>query len=192
MRELQKILIDESKALIKKLNLFRIAIYMAVSIGAVFLVLVIVGIPLDIYNISFVIGLGVIYSFFRDLTIANYSNKQLDKFYDYLSNKEPEMEIYIPILEKNIQGYFLKKAALYFKNDELYLEAFRQEKSKSKNTESITVRYGKDFSITHNYPDKDGRVVMFESFLMETNYQFSLIKNDKIIEKINKRVKGEL
>lgn len=191
MNKLQEEVFAVSKKLISKFNAVRVLIYSLVSIGAVILVLVIIQIPLDIYNISFIIALSLIYSFIRDYSIARYSIKQMDKFYQYLKQKQNNISLYIPILEKNYQGYFLKKAAIYFKDDELYLEAFKQRRSRKDNQDSITVKYGREFSLTLNQLDKQGKVMIFHGFLMDTDYSFSIVNIPEVIDRINKRVKGE-
>ncbi len=191
MNKLQTEIFTLTKKLVSSFNFVRVFIYSFVSIAAVILVLVIVGIPLDIYNISFIVVLSLIYSFVRDYTIARYSIKQMDKYYEYLIKKQDKVSIYMPILEKNYQGYFVKKAALYFKDDELYLEAFKQRRSKKDSPDSITVKYGKEFSITMNQVDKGNQVVIFHGFLMDTDYSFSIVNIPEVITQINKRVKGE-
>jgi hypothetical protein len=191
MNKLQDEVFAVSKKLISKFNAVRVLIYSLVSVGAVILVLVIIQIPLDIYNISFIIALSLIYSFIRDYSIARYSIKQMDKFYQYLKQKQNNISLYIPILEKNYQGYFLKKAAIYFKDDELYLEAFKQRRSRKDSQDSITVKYGREFSLTLNQLDKQGKVMIFHGFLMDTDYSFSIVNIPEVIDRINKRVKGE-
>ncbi|MDD3129218.1 MAG: hypothetical protein PHF05_02950 [Candidatus Izemoplasmatales bacterium] len=190
MSTLQQRIFDESKKLIKKFNLFRFVIYFLISVTIIILILLILGF-LDLYSAIFVTVLALIYSIVRDFTIARYSLKTMDKFYEFLLTKKDNVELYIPVLEKNAQGYFLKKTAIYFENGEMYLEAFKQVTSKRENQESITVKYGRDFSITNNRLDKDGKVFIFNSFLMDTAYQFSIINIDEVINKINQRVKGE-
>lgn len=190
MKNLQEKVFTTSKNLIKKFNVVRFLIYFLVSTTAVILILLILGM-LDFYNAVFVVGLALIYTLIRDFTIARYSLKTMDRFYQFLANKEPFVELYVPVLEKNAQGYFLKKTAIFFKEGEMFLEAFKQVRSRRDKQESITVKYGKDFSITLNHLDKDGKVFLFEGFLMDTPYQFSIVNIPEVIEKINQRVKGE-
>ncbi len=190
MNNLQERIFATNKELIKKFNFVRFFIYFLVSAAAVILILLILGM-LDLYNAIFVVGLAFIYTLIRDLTIARYSLKTMDQFYQYLKQKEPLMDLYVPVLDKNSQGYFLKKTAIFFKEGEMNLEAFKQVRSRRDNQESITVKYGKDFSITLNHLDKDGKVYLFEGFLMDTPYQFSIVNIPEVMEKINQRVKGE-
>lgn len=190
MNNLQERIFNESKNLIKKFNLIRFVIYFVTTVSVTIIILLIANL-LSWFTTAFVLGLAVIYSFVRDFMIARYSLKTMDRFYQFLTEKTDDIDLYIPILEKNYQGYFLKKTALYFKGDEMYLEAFKQTSSKKERQESITVKYGRDFSITVNYLDKDKLVYIFESFLMDTKYAFSIVNIEEVIEKINKRVKGE-
>ncbi|MDT8337008.1 MAG: hypothetical protein RQ856_04180 [Candidatus Izemoplasmatales bacterium] len=190
MNNLQERVFTETKNLIKKFNLMRFALYFFVSTTVVIIILLILSM-LDWYNTIFVIVLAILYSFVRDFSIARYSLKTLDRFYEYLKDKEPNIDLYIPVLEKNYQGYFLKKTALYFKGDEMYLEAFKQSSSKKEKQDSITVNYGRDFTISLNHLDKDGKVYLFESFLMDTDYRFSIVNIPEVINRINQRVKGE-
>jgi len=190
MDRLQEQLINESKKLIRQFNLTRFLLYFLVSVTVIIIILLVLSM-LDWYNTIFVIILSLLYSFIRDFMIARYSINTLDRFYKFLLDKDPEVELFIPVLERNYQGYFLKKTALYFKNDQLFLEAFKQTSSKRDKQESITVKYGKDFSITSSQLDPAGKVYLFESFLMDTNYKFSLPNIPEVIQKINLRVKGE-
>jgi hypothetical protein len=189
MNNLQERIFNDSKILIKKFNFVRFLIYFAATVSVTIIILLIANL-LSWFTTAFVLGLALIYSFVRDWMIARYSLKTMDRFYQFLSEKT-DVDLYIPILEKNYQGYFLKKTALYFKGDEMFLEAFKQTSSKKDRQESITVKYGRDFSITLNYLDKGGLVYIFESFLMDTKYAFSIVNIPEVIEKINKRVKGE-
>lgn len=190
MNNLQERIFAESKILIKKFNLIRFAIYFIATVSVTIIILLIANL-LSWFTTTFVLGLAIIYSFVRDWMIARYSLKTMDRFYQFLIEKTDNVDLYIPVLEKNYQGYFLKKTALYFKGDEMFLEAFKQTSSKKDRQESITVKYGRDFSITLNYIDKDERVYIFESFLMDTKYAFSIVNIPEVIEKINKRIKGE-
>jgi hypothetical protein len=155
------------------------------------IILLILGM-LDLYSALFVIGFGLIYSFVRDFFIARYSLKTVDSYYNFLLEKEGDIDLYVPVLERNYQGYFLKKAAIFFKDDKLYFEAFKQTSTKKDKQESITVNYGKDFVITLSTLDKAGKVYLYQSLLMEMDYRFSIINIPEVIEKINKRIKGEI
>jgi hypothetical protein len=190
MNNLQEQVFTVSKNLIKKFNLVRFVLYFSVSTTVVILILLILNM-LDWYNTIFVVVLAILYSFVRDFSIARYSLKTLDRFYDFLKDKDPSIDLYIPVLEKNYQGYFLKKTAIYFKGEDMYLEAFKQSSSKKDRQESITVNYGRDFTISLSHLDKDGKVYLFESFLMDTDYRFSIVNIPEVINKINQRVKGE-
>ena len=191
MSKLQEQIFEESKKLVKNFNIVRFLIYFAVSVSVMIIILLILGM-LDLYSALFVIGFGLIYSFVRDYFIARYSLKTVDSYYNFLLEKEGDIDLYVPVLERNYQGYFLKKAAIFFKDDKLYFEAFKQASSKKDKQESITVNYGKDFVITLSTLDKAGKVYLYQSLLMEMDYRFSIINIPEVIEKINKRIKGEM
>jgi len=191
MSKLQEQIFEESKKLVKNFNIVRFLIYFAVSVSVMIIILLILGM-LDLYSALFVIGFGLIYSFVRDYFIARYSLKTVDSYYNFLLEKEGDIDLYVPVLERNYQGYFLKKAAIFFKDDKLYFEAFKQTSTKKDKQESITVNYGKDFVITLSTLDKAGKVYLYQSLLMEMDYRFSIINIPEVIEKINKRIKGEI
>ncbi|MGD9964132.1 MAG: hypothetical protein AB7S96_02120, partial [Candidatus Izemoplasmatales bacterium] len=91
----------------------------------------------------------------------------------------------------NFQGYFLKKTAIYFKDDKMYLEAFNQPRGKKSIQQSITINYGKDFLITLSYTDKTRKTQLYQGTLMQTAYSFAIVNIPEVTDKINKRIKGE-
>jgi hypothetical protein len=190
MSTLQEQIFSESKHLIKRFSIVRFFFYFGITV-ALTLVIFYFAELLDPYTIGIVLFLAVIYSLLRDFIIARFSYKLMNQFYLHLLRKEPNIDLYIPVLEKNFQGYFLKKTAIYFKDDKMYLEAFNQPRGKKSIQQSITINYGKDFLITLSYKDKTRKTQLYQGTLMQTAYSFAIVNIPEVTDKINKRIKGE-
>ncbi|MFA7075358.1 MAG: hypothetical protein WC152_01630 [Candidatus Izemoplasmatales bacterium] len=190
MSTLQTQVFDQSKRLIKSFSIVRFLFYFVITVSFTLVIFKLANI-LDWVTLVIVIGLAIVYSSLRDLFIARFSIKLMEQFYAYLIAKDPEIDLYIPVLEKNFQGYFLKKTAIYFKGNEMYMEAFNQPRGRKDTQQSISIDYGKDFSISLSYADKNKKTQLFQSILMGTQYRFAIINIPEVIQKINRRIKGE-
>jgi len=190
MQEIQNQVLLESKRLIKAFNPVRFLFYFGITFTFALIAFHFAEL-LDIVTLIIIIILATVYALVRDLIIYRFSNKLMDQFYNHLVVKEPDMDLYIPVLEKNFQGYFLKKTAIYFIGNEMFMEAFNQPKSKKERQQSLQIKYGKDFSITLMYQDKTKKTQLCQGTLMGTPYRFAIINNDLIVKKISRRIKGE-
>jgi hypothetical protein len=190
MQEIQNQVLLESKRLIKAFNPFRFLFYFGITVTFALLAFHFAEL-LDTVTLIIIIVLATVYALVRDLIISRFSNKLMDQFYNHLAAKEPDMDLYIPVLEKNFQGYFLKKTAIYFIGNEMFMEAFNQPKSKKERQQSLQIKYGKDFSITLMYQDKAKKTQLCQGTLMGTPYRFAILNNDLIVKKISRRIKGE-
>jgi hypothetical protein len=126
----------------------------------------------------------------RDVSITKYSAKQLDKYYDYADDKFDQMTLYIPLLEKTYQGYFLKRAALIINDEKLYLEAFRQKRKQNQDQISISVPYGDKFIIDYQEVDKNMKSISIDSTFSGQYYRFSIVNHKQILDQINQAKKG--
>lgn len=108
MSTLQEQIFSKSKHLIKRFSIVRFFFYFGITV-ALTLVIFYFAELLDPYTIGIVLFLAVIYSLLRDFIIARFSYKLMNQFYLHLLRKEPNIDLYIPVLEKNFQGYFFKK-----------------------------------------------------------------------------------
>ncbi|MGD9761631.1 MAG: hypothetical protein AB7U52_04275 [Candidatus Izemoplasmatales bacterium] len=190
MNNLQAQVFAESKKLIKSFNPIRFLFYFGITVSFTLVIFYFAEL-LDWFTLGIVIVLAVIYSLTRDLIISRFSSKLMDQFYTHLSAKDKDIDLYIPVLEKNFQGYFLKKTAIYFKGNDMFMEAFNQPRGKKDRQQSITIAYGKDFSVILGYLDKTKKTYLFQGTLMGTTYPFAVVANPEVITKINRRIKGE-
>ncbi len=133
---------------------------------------------------------SLLYSLARDFSITRYSNKQMIKFYEHSKSIHENLNLYIPLLEKTYQGYFLKRAALIIDNEQLYLEAFRQRKNDKQDQLSIPVKYGDRFVIDRQTVDKNNKSMTMDSTFSGQYYCFSIANHKETIDSINKAKKG--
>ena len=136
------------------------------------------------------VGISMLYSYLRDFSITRYSAKQLDKFYDYAEEKFDDLDLYIPLLEKTYQGYFLKRAALIINDGSLIIEAFRQKRKKDQDQISISVKHGEKFVIDYMNVDKNNKSITIDSTFSGQYYRFSVINHPKLLDKINEAKRG--
>lgn len=183
MDRLQEEIFFQSKQLTGTINLIRIFFYTIVSAGMLIIVLAIFSM-LTLPMAFIAIGISLVYSYARDFSITKYSNKQMVKYYDYVKTQHDNLSMYVPLLEKTYQGYFLKRAALLIDDGYLYLEAFRQRKKNEQDQVSIPVKYGDKFIIDRVTQDKNGKSVTIDSTFAGQYYRFSIANNKKALEKI--------
>ncbi|MFW5794688.1 MAG: hypothetical protein ACOCV1_04300 [Bacillota bacterium] len=189
MSRLQEEIFAQTKSLIGQINLIRIFFYTLISALMIIIVLSIFGI-LTVQLALIIVGISMLYSFLRDYSITKYSAKQMEKYYNYALEKYDDIDLYIPLLEKTYQGYFLKRSALIIENKQLYLEAFRQKRSSNQKQVSITVKYGTKFIIDMQKVDKNNKSVTFDSTFSTEYYRFSIVYNEKALELINEAKRG--
>ncbi len=186
MERLQEQIFSETEKLIGKLSLVRVLIYTLVSAIIITLLFLAFSFPVDLPTVLFAIALSFVYSFLRDFFMAKYSKKMMYTYYNYLKEKKPGIELYIPLFQRTKQGTLLKKASLYFDEGELYLEAFNQIKSK-RPAESISVKKGRDFSLDHFNLDADSKIVNYQAKLMDGEINFSIVNITELINLIQNR-----
>lgn len=189
MNRLQDEVFIQSKQLTGTINLIRIFFYTIISAGMLVLVLSIF--KMLSWQMALVAtGISLVYSYVRDFSITKYSNKQMTLFYDYAQTKHENLSLYLPLLEKSYQGYFLKRAALLIDGDILYLEAFRQKKKDRTDQVSIPVKYGDKFVIDRITTDKNNKSVTIDSTFAGQYYRFSIVNNKAALEAIEQAKRG--
>jgi|GEM_PF-3575581 len=189
MDRIQEEVFYQTKRLAGTINLIRIFFYTVISATMLILVLTIFNmISLEMALIAFAISL--LYSFLRDYSITKYSNKQLDKYYEYAEKKHDDLQLFVPLMEKTYQGYFLKRAALIIDGKQLYLEAFRQKKNQKQDQISIPVKYGEKFIIDHESVDKHSRSITMDSTFSGQYYRFTIVNHQEMLNQINQAKRG--
>lgn len=189
MNRMQTEILDQTRKLMGTINLIRIFFYTVISSAMIIIVLSIFNM-LDWRMALLAVGISMLYSFLRDLTITRYSAKQLDRFYDYVDGKYNHLELYIPLLEKTYQGYFLKRAALIISDGKIFVEAFRQKRNQKQDQISISVPYGEKFIIDYQQVDKNMKSISIDSTFSGQYYRFSIVNHKNILDQINQAKKG--
>ncbi|HKL47276.1 MAG TPA: hypothetical protein VJ878_01290 [Candidatus Izemoplasmatales bacterium] len=189
MQKLQEELFFQTKKLTGTINIVRIFFYTLVS--SLILLFVLYMFNMLTWSMAgFVVGLSMLYSFLRDYSISKYSNKQLDKFYDHAKDEHDDLKLYIPLLEKTYQGYFLKRAALIIDGNQLFIEAFRQKKKSENDQISIPVKYGDKFVIDRQTVDKNNKSVTIDSTFSGQYYRFAIVNHPRVLEAIEASKRG--
>lgn len=187
MKQLQDKVFAQTEKLIAQFSIWRVIFLFALSTGLLFVLLWALGVTFDLLTISVVVGLSLIYSFSRDVFMTKYTKKVMYSYYEYMIEKKPKIELYIPIFVKTGQGFILKKAALYIDKGKLYMEAYNQNKRGNKPSESITIDTGINFQIDAYYFKKDERFVTYKADLMATHYEFSVVNIQELIDLIEQK-----
>lgn len=187
MKELQKQIFDETEKLVGKFSFIRAIVYTVISAGIILLILLALSYPIDVYSISFAVGISFIYSVTRDIFLTKYSKKTMYAFYDFLLKKKPDITLYIPLFEKTRQGVMLKKASLYIDNNEVYMEAFNQHRKRNTPPESISIKRGRDFALDAFNHDESDKIITYQARLMQKELRFSLVNIKEVINLIESR-----
>lgn len=189
MNKLQEEIFLLTKKLTGQINIIRIFLYTLVTSTMLVVALSIFG--LLTWQIALIsVGISLLYSYVRDYFITKYSNKQMYKFYDHAKAEHDDLALYVPLLEKSFQGYFLKRAALLIDKNQLYLEAFRQRKNDKQDQISIPVKYGDRFVIDHEKVDKSMKTVTMDSTFSGQYYRFSIVNHQQALSQIQIAKKG--
>ncbi|MDA3932511.1 MAG: hypothetical protein PF513_07225 [Tenericutes bacterium] len=189
MNKLQDEIFIQTKGLTGTVNALRIFLYTLVSSIMLVVVLALFSM-LTLPMTLVIIAISFLYSILRDFSITKYSNKQMQKYYDYAVENHDNLELYMPLLEKTFQGYFLKRAALIIENGQLYIEAFRQRKNDKQDQLSIPVKYGEKFVIDRQSVDKNQKSLTLDSTFAGQYYRFSITNNQTAINLIEKTKNG--
>ena len=113
MKQLQDKIFAETEKLVGTFSILRVLIYTLISAAIIIALLFAFSFPVDLYTGSFALLISFVYSFVRDFFLTKYSKKVMYGYYEYLKEKKPRIELYIPIFQRTRQGIFLKKAGLY-------------------------------------------------------------------------------
>ncbi len=187
MDHLQARVFEETEKLVGTFSVIRVLVYTIISALLIVVLLFAFSFPVDTFTVLFAVALSFVYSFARDFFVTRYSKKMMYSYYNYLLEKKPGIDLYIPLFQKTRQGIFLKKASLYFDKGELYLEAFNQQKSRKRPEDSISVKKGRDFALDQFNLDGNPNIVTYEARLMQTDLKFSLVNIKEVIDRIEQR-----
>jgi ABC-type multidrug transport system fused ATPase/permease subunit len=189
MDKMQEEIFFQTKKLTGTINLIRIFFYTIIS--SLMLIIVLALFNMFSWQMALIVlAISAVYSFLRDYAITKYTSKQMIKYYEHTKNNHDDLSLYVPLLEKTYQGYFLKRAALIIDDNQLYIEAFRQKKNEKQEQISIPVKYGEKFVIDRQTNDKNKLSITMDSTFSGQYYRFSVVNHPEMINKINQAKRG--
>jgi len=157
------------------------AVFYAVFIGVVYYLLV--------GTVDLVAGLmsglcGIAYAVFRAYFTHRQFKAGIAAHLAYLRTRHPQLELYVPMIEKLGRTTLLKRSALFIEDGALALEAFNQPGFAKTPKDSITVPAGVDFRIFEVLPEPKTALVGFRSELMRNPYRFHIVNDDETVARI--------
>ncbi len=132
--------------------------------------------------------LVIVYSFLKDFLMERQTQRVMKQQKTYLEQKYSQMKLYIPLLDRVGKTVLLKRAALFFTDQWLFLEAFNQRAFSATPKDSIKVPYGKGFTIQKIEIANDQKSIQFHATLMDQDYQFMTCYDTTLLEKINQLI----
>lgn len=193
MEELQRRLIDLSAPLVRffqwKRLLFNFIAYYLI-VGLIFLL--VYGWNLELQLTIMV--LVIVYSFLKDFLMERQTQRIMKQQKAYLEAKYPQMQLYLPLLDRVGKTVLLKRAALFFTDQWLFLEAFNQKAFTATPKDSIKVPYGKGFTIQKMEIAENKKAIHYKATLMDQDYHFMTCYDPSLLEKFNQIIpikKGE-
>lgn len=130
-----------------------------------------------------IVVLAVGYVAFKDFSLQRQAKRILQGQSDWLKRKRPQHDLYVPLFERQGKYVRMKRAALYFMNNHLYLEAFNQNKSGNSPQESIQVPHGPDFQISSLSAVEGSPLLDGSGTLMGQPYAFSILSRPELSER---------
>ncbi len=130
----------------------------------------------------FIVVLAFGYVFAKDVTMERQTVKIMQSQSVYLKNKRRDFVTYVPMMEKVGPYILLKRAALYFTETWLFMEAFNQNRSGQTPADSLQIPYGTHFTIHTMEPSADGKLLVYHATLMEQDYRFVTCNDADIMQ----------
>jgi len=182
---LQDRVLESTLAAVAALKPAKVAINAAIYAVCAGVFYVFIGGAIDVVLILACIGGGLLYSLIRDVFTHRRAKAALAGHLAYVRAKHPQLDLYVPMLDKVGRTVLLKRAGLFFEDGELALEAFHQPAFAKSPKDSITVPCGVDFKIREAMPEAAVPLVVFRSELMNNRYRFHVVKDDEVIARIS-------
>lgn len=185
MEETQKQIIDQTTPLIRlfswKSFLVNVIAY-TVIVGLIFYLLY--GWQTEL--MITIVVLVVVYSLLKDWMMQRQTKRIMKQQMQYVGKKYPSMVLYLPILDQMGRTTLLKRAALVFTDQWLFLEAFNQKAFSATPSESIKVPYGKGFTIQSFEIQSERKLITFQATLMDQSYQFLTTNHEEVVRHFQK------
>jgi len=143
---------------------------------------------IDLIIIIFAIAFA--YTITRTLIMFQMTKRMISAYYVYVMTHHSKAELFVPILEKVGNSVIIKRAALFFVGESLFMEAFREQSLFTKPRESLTIEQGKDFFIKTNAPFEPKNIMVYQGTLANTDYSFALINHPDLNQRLQAFIKS--
>lgn len=183
MNEFQDQLIADSAQAVKSFSFGQSVLASTFYIGTVSAMYFLIRQSYDWRMQIVIVVLAVGYVAFKDFSLQRQAKRILQGQSDWLKQKRPQHELYVPLFERQGKYVRMKRAALYFMNNQLYLEAFNQSKSGHAPQESIQVPCGVDFQILSLVAMEGSAFLDGSGTLMGQPYAFSILSRPELSER---------
>ncbi|PKL01550.1 MAG: hypothetical protein CVV56_00785 [Tenericutes bacterium HGW-Tenericutes-1] len=187
----QQYLIDQTFKRIAKFDslkfLFDMVLYVA---GVLAILFILIGRFDWVYAIT-VPFMTSIYLLVKHAYLVKQVKKTIHNQFYFVEHTHPKQTLYIPIMDKVNKKYYLKRAALYIQDDQLFMDALRQKTFSSLPDESITIPYGEEFFLSTVTHDELNHVIICNGTLIDTPYRFIVIYESTIFNRLETLVKIE-
>jgi hypothetical protein len=183
--DLQQKILDGTLAAVNAFSVVKIAINAVVYavVGGMLVYVVFPG-TFDAIVALACVGFGVVYAYARDFFLHRQIKLVLASHVQYVRAKHPQVQLYVPMLDKVGSSVLLKRSGLFIEDGELALEAFNQPAFAKVPKDSITVPCGVDFRIFEATDDAKKPLTGFRAELMRNPYQFFVLKDPETVARI--------
>ncbi|MCK5731384.1 MAG: hypothetical protein KAH13_00045 [Tenericutes bacterium] len=190
MSILQEKILKQTKDMLLSVSKIYIVIYTIFVSAVFFLLAYLFGIKIDVFIVLGIVAISFGWTVLKEYLLYRRTNKQIKKQHSYLLEIKPITTLYIPIFGKSGMRLELKNVTLYFVEDKIFMEAYKQLRLKKDILESVTIKLGKELLINDYVESINHKYVTYNANLLYEDYIFSLANVDEIIDLIE-RNKGE-
>lgn len=191
MESLQEQVFTRTQALVGRFSWLKNLVFAVITAVIFLLFLLVISVPIGLEIGLLVFAVSLAYTVLIDFFMRRREKKTVSGLYAYLKNKQPDLELFIPLLRKAQRGFQPRKAALCFNHDQMYLEAFSPHRTHTHADDSMTVMPGKDFQLERYEIAPDQSVVTYYGRLLDTEYHFAMVYIPELVERVES-YKGEL
>ncbi len=185
----QQLLLDQSAKEVHRHQLIQELFNALLYIIFVIIIFYFFNISISFTNVLLISIISFTYAFGKEW-FFNRRTKQMMKYqYEYIEKKYQEITLFIPMMDKIGRRFLLKPAAIIVKDNQLYLEAFKQSMTSLLPSESIVVNYSDEWFIENFDKDQAKPLFHYSGKLVDTYYKFTTIANPVIEEVLNAFIK---
>jgi len=183
--DLQQKIVDGTIAVVTRRNPLRMTVNAVVyaAIGAM-LVYAVYPESFDVTSVVVCVAFGALYTVLRDYLVRRQARAVLASHVAYVKARHPQVDLYVPMLDKVGSAVLLKRSGLFLEDGELALEAFNQPPFAKVPKDSITVPCGVDFRIFEATDDAKLPIRGYRAELMKNPYAFFVLRDEEIAARI--------